>query len=154
MTDQEQVRVRDDELVFDEHGRATWDGKPFTGVAWESPSGDMFMSEVQYQDGLDHGVSVDWYEEGRMASRQMNRYATKHGTEEEWYRDGTRRLFATWDNGVRVKLARWDAAGALVEEWELPLDHAQRKLGRDLQAGVQAMGAEVAEGGSGSSDPE
>lgn len=135
--------MSEDELEFDEHGRAVLNGTLFSGVAWESPSGDLYMSEVRYEAGLEHGLSVDWYETGKMAARHSSLHGTKHGVEEEWFRDGARRLRVVWENGLRVKLQRWDQAGTLVEDWALAADDPRRQLAADLQRGVQIVGASI-----------
>ena len=130
-------RVPDDELTFDPDGRARLLGELFTGVAWESPSGGLHLSEVEYVGGLEHGVSTDWYDHETIAVRQISEYGTKHGLEEAWWPNGAPKLRAQWEVGVRVTLERWDERGELVERWALASDDPRRELARKLLAVVQ-----------------
>lgn len=111
------TRVCDGQLTFGDDRRAMFMGRPFTGVAWESPSGGLYLSEVRYLDGIQDGESVDWYAEGQMAARQEFRHGIPHGCEEEWFEGGAKRLVAYWENGERVSLVRWNRAGSIVERW-------------------------------------
>jgi hypothetical protein len=73
----------DGELIF------TYEGQPFSGVAYEDVPGKWY-SEVTYRAGMQEGPARDWYPSGSLKGESYHHENALHGISREF--DETGRL--------------------------------------------------------------
>lgn len=129
-------RVSERDLQYDaEEGVYYYGGRPFTGVAnTEYPTGSP-MSETEYCDGLLSGTSRGWWESGVPEAESSYSLGALHGRSRSWHANGQLAEDEEHEYGSRVCGKKWDAAGALVEVYELKeSEPAYQSLLRSRQA--------------------
>lgn len=122
------TRVRFDDLVVSDDQSLAWQGRPFTGVAYESDGTGRLISEVTYVDGLQNGVGREWYESGKLRSESQFMHGSKHGLSKNWYEDGRLASEAEYQYSIKTQERTWDRGGTPIGDWSLPQDDPQREL--------------------------
>jgi antitoxin component YwqK of YwqJK toxin-antitoxin module len=51
-------------------------------------------SEVEFVDGVQHGVARDWYRDGQIHGYTEFSRGVRHGFEQEWFEDGRKAMEA------------------------------------------------------------
>ena len=105
-----------DRLDFMDDQTCCLDGVPFTGVAVESFRGGKIRSEISFVDGMQSGVSRDWYETGVKKSEVEYCENNLHGRSLEWFPDGALKVEAAYERGVELSFTEWSEAGQKVVE--------------------------------------
>ena len=97
-------RVRDSEVVLDEEQRASLDGQPFTGVAYDDAAvaNGVTLSEVVYDDGWQSGVARDYFADGSVAAESSYFQGTQHGWDRRWSPDGQLLRETLYEFGIAV----------------------------------------------------
>ena len=78
----------------DEHAELVYEGRPFTGVAYEKDREGRLVSLSGYQNGRASGPLRTWYPSGQIEQEQYYRRGGLHGPWREWYANGRPRLDA------------------------------------------------------------
>lgn len=111
------VNLDDVEDADDPYGDALYQGKLFSGIAFEmDPVTRSLRSLSGYDCGKYSGPSREWYPNGQIAVEDYYKYGGHHGPQREWYPDGRLRRAAYVDCGVLVWRKVWDESGTLLEE--------------------------------------
>ncbi len=100
-------------------GGLTYDGRLFTGIAYEKDPQGRLISLSGYQNGRACGPLRTWYPSGQIEQEQYYRSGSLHGPWREWYPDGRPRLDAYHEHGHIVRSKRWGEDGTLVENERL-----------------------------------
>ena len=112
------TRVPDAELEYDADYVYRVAGAPFTGIAYEDVPG-RGRCEVSFRDGLQEGPARHWYPSGQLRSESNIKDNVLHGRVIELTEDGLPVLDARYEYGIVVSSVRRDAAGAVVELFEI-----------------------------------
>ena len=122
-------RVNSDEIEIEytEGGSPlyTWEGEPFTGVAFDVDDSGNLISEITYQEGIENGSEKNWYPDGQLESVRNNKWNRIHGDFKEWYPDGQVKIEGKCELGYVVWRKSWDDAGNLTEEYDIE-NHPER----------------------------
>lgn len=95
-----------------------FNGKPFTGVAYETWPDGKLMSEAEYVDGRAEGFIREWYPSGNIKSEGYRRVDGRYGWEQEWFENGMPKseIVVEWSKCVQKKV--WNEAGELTSNYE------------------------------------
>ncbi|MGX5182706.1 toxin-antitoxin system YwqK family antitoxin [Streptomyces avermitilis] len=112
------IDIDDPEVDMDTGQRLLYRGELFTGEAVEHLGGALVSLE-NYEDGLAHGPSREWYKDGTLRSEGTVRRALPVGVWRVWHPNGTlasERVFS--DNGQTILSDRqWDETGQPTRSW-------------------------------------
>lgn len=117
--DSDVVRIPDALLDFDEELVYTYQGRRFTGIAYEDQPG-VGRSEISYVDGRQEGLARDWYPSGRLKGETMYVANGRHGHSREFREDGTLASEASYEYDILVRSTRFDEQGNTVERFDIP----------------------------------
>ena len=116
-------RVDVNELVPDDDGtRMLYDGDLFTGTSFETWPDGTPREEIEFDDGLRHGVVREWYANGQLKREARYRHGAAHGNHRGWYESGQLESDATYELSVLVSRRRYDESGRVVEDFRLAED--------------------------------
>ena len=79
--------------------------------------------EVNFVDGLEQGLKVVWYQEGKKQSEGMLKKGRHEGKLTTWFPDGQKEMEAIYQNGKETSRQEWDENGkpvpdCLIEIWQ------------------------------------
>jgi antitoxin component YwqK of YwqJK toxin-antitoxin module len=117
------MRVNWDELedhLINGELLVTYLGKPFTGTAFELYANGQLLGEVNFQEGLRHGVSQGWYPTGQREFENHLEGDVGHGLSQSWYESGQLRSQELYEYGIKLQERVWDEQGNLVKDYSLP----------------------------------
>lgn len=117
MTDKP-LRVPDDDLDFDDNQMFFWQGKLFTGTAYEERDGRL-IAESEYKDGYQDGTTREWYSSGVLKSEKSYRYSTSHGLFSEYDEDGHLTSRKMLEHGIVVWSESFAPGGTLLEREDI-----------------------------------
>jgi antitoxin component YwqK of YwqJK toxin-antitoxin module len=104
---------RDDDQIY------RYQGKPFTGVAYELRQDGTLWGEQTFARGVLDGASRSWYPNQQLQHETNYKLAWAHGWKKEWYPDGKTKSAKLFELGVCVERKCWDGAGALIEDYKI-----------------------------------
>lgn len=112
------MRVEYDDVETEDDLRVTYQGEPFTGeVVERSPQGQV-IALTTYFNGMEDGLSAEWYPGGERKAEGSVSYGTAVGVHEEWHRNGNTAARIEFDNqGKLLSCHRWAEDGTPVESY-------------------------------------
>jgi len=114
------MRVNYDDLDYsDDQLVCQYQGKPFTGVAYETDAQGRLISEVPHQNGFRHGVVREWFPSGQLQSEVAYQRGGAHGVSKSWYENGRMESETVYELGIQTRKREWDREGKLTSESEL-----------------------------------
>lgn len=121
------LRIHYDDLEYDyENALEAFEGKPFTGVAFdEGPAGG--RHEVEFVDGLKNGVAREWAPDGTLIRERLLRGDALDGMSREWFPSGVLRKEGLYESGLCLREKEWDEEGRLVRDYALSADDRAHK---------------------------
>jgi antitoxin component YwqK of YwqJK toxin-antitoxin module len=122
------VRVQFDDLTVDDDQSLSYQGKPFTGIAYETNSAGIVVSEAGYDSGLQAGVTREWDHSGHLLSESYFAQGSKHGTSKQWHNNGHLESESEYSCSIKTRERVWDTQGRLLKDWALPENDEQRAL--------------------------
>ena len=118
MTNLKRIYIDDPDVDMDYGQRLLYQGELFSGEV-EERLGGAVVSLDMYVDGVQHGPSRAWYEDGTPRSEGTVDMGCPVGLWREWHPNGTlasERLFA--ENGQTILEDRqWDEEGQPTKQW-------------------------------------
>ncbi|WP_406642520.1 toxin-antitoxin system YwqK family antitoxin [Amycolatopsis sp. WGS_07] len=129
--------VPDAELEFDSDLIFTYQGRPFSGVAYEE-SQTLGRSEVSYCEGVQEGLARDWYPSGILKAETRFARNDRHGRYSEYDESGNLVEEGLCEYGILVRRTRFDSDGNAVSSFAIDhttdlggmLDRLRREDGR------------------------
>lgn len=118
------LRVNSDDLEID-YGDGDvylWQGKPFTGLAYEMHPDGSLWSEVEYVAGREHGLARDWFPSGQLQGETSYYRGKYFGPDREWDAQGQLRSEIVYEYSYPLRERTWDAAGRLMSNKHLEQD--------------------------------
>jgi antitoxin component YwqK of YwqJK toxin-antitoxin module len=94
-------------------------GKPFTGVMYETYPDRRISTEQTLRMGMPDGPMRRWLRNGTLASEKSYKMGLLHGTNRLWSANKRLRCETRYDLGVAVERKKWDWTGKLVEEFRI-----------------------------------
>ncbi len=124
------TRVESSQLGYDAaSGRHTFEGEPFSGVAFSVWANGKMEAESELRDGLNWGLSRSWYSTGAKLGEAEMRAGVLHGRAKEWHKNGQLASEGEYEFGIPLWERKWDENGGLLSEYELkPTDRQHRDL--------------------------
>lgn len=120
--DQNILRINFDSLSA-EFGRDgvtyLWEGKPFTGIAFEEDTEGDLISETSYVNGIQDGFEKRWFSEDRQESYCEIKFNRPHGAFVYWYPSGKIKLEGKSELGSVLFSRKYDETGNLIEEYKI-----------------------------------
>ena len=129
------TRVNHTELDFADDLLCLWHGEPFTGVACEYASNMALVSEVTYVDGMQTGMTREWYPSGQLKMECEYLNGSKHGILREWFESGHLEAEASYEFSILTRKRTWDREGHLVGGFEISSKDPQYSLLLTLRQG-------------------
>ena len=117
-------RIDHDELEFIDYLTCTSDGKLFTGIAYELSEREpgKLICEISYIDGIQEGLSRDWYLSGQLQTEDYYHHGSKHGSYREWFENGQLKSEGEYELSIPIFLKEWDAEGNLIKDFRISED--------------------------------
>ena len=97
-----------------------FNGKPFTGVAYETFPDGQLWSEVEYVDGRAEGKCREWYLSGDLKYEGYDGASKRYTWYFEWFEDGTRKEEKVLEWHKLIKHNIWNESGELISSYESP----------------------------------
>ncbi|MER6424082.1 hypothetical protein [Streptomyces sp. NPDC001137] len=120
--------VPDDDLDFDEDLIYTYRGELFTGIGYEESNGRR-ISEIQYVNGRQEGVSRGWREDGSLCDETSYRQNVLHGARVCYDTEGRVRLEEKYEYGILLSKVERNTQGEVTDAFELsPADPLWKTL--------------------------
>lgn len=115
------VRVHVNDLVDEYPGYTfvTFQGKPFTGLGFETMDDGRTISETTYVDGAETGPYRTWYLNGQLESEGESRLNRLHGFFKEWHESGQLKAEGLIELGTLIWRKDWDEEGNLIEDYKI-----------------------------------
>jgi antitoxin component YwqK of YwqJK toxin-antitoxin module len=120
MTSTHRIDIDSPEVDMDEAQRLLYRGDLFTGEAAEYLAGKL-VSLDHYTDGVQDGLSREWYPDGTLRSQGQLREGMPCGEFKEWHANGVLASRKVFDNDgltLREEL-KWDENGQPTRSWRL-----------------------------------
>jgi antitoxin component YwqK of YwqJK toxin-antitoxin module len=111
-------KVPYDDLDYDGDLVYTYQGHPYTGIAFEDVPGKWY-TELSFEDGLQTGWGREWLPSGTLKSESEYRYNVLHGESREFDEDGHLRSRSQYEYGILVSKEDIDPEGQIRYEWKI-----------------------------------
>ena len=115
-----QDRVLIDELTIkgtDDKPMIYFEGKPFTGVAFDVYENGQLAREINLKDGKQDGLAQEWYSNGQLYYAINYKDGKEDGLAQEWYDNGQLHREINLKDGKEDGLEQeWDENGQLLRE--------------------------------------
>jgi antitoxin component YwqK of YwqJK toxin-antitoxin module len=96
-------RVHIDDLQEREEAQMLfYQGKPFTGIAYEVYSEGQLNFEIEIKDGKTDGLGQEWYDNGQLHWEANFKDGQPDGLFQEWDEDGQLEREETYKDGERI----------------------------------------------------
>lgn len=107
------LRVNTDLIEFTEDYVYLLDGKPFTGVGYETNDDGAIISEMEFQNGMQHGTTRGFYPTGQIKREAQYQHNTLDGLVRDWDETGVLEREDEYERGVCVRRKSRDSSGQL-----------------------------------------
>lgn len=104
-----------------------WQGRPFTGLAYEEDAAGNRIAEVSYLQGQRSGATRHWTPSGLLILEQSFAFDALHGEAREWYDNGACRSVGHFELGICKSQVDYSPSGEVVHEFVLHADSPQTK---------------------------
>lgn len=111
-------RIDIEDIDFDDYVYY-YEGKPYTGVAYELDDEGRLRSELTFFCGLPDGRWCDYYENGNLSGEDFYKLGQSHGQTREWYPDGTIKKEKVFEFGICTIKKKWNPDGTLIESFKI-----------------------------------
>ncbi len=112
------MRVNYEELDLEQDStRNIYDGKLFTGIAFEEDDQGRLLAEDTFVDGVLHGPSRTYHPSGRIKAEEPVQRGGLHGLCRYWYENGQLEAERVYNNGDLIKERIWNEQGELIKDY-------------------------------------
>ncbi|QVL30218.1 hypothetical protein KIH39_15300 [Telmatocola sphagniphila] len=113
------IRVNTDLIEFTDDYVYLLDGKPFTGVGYETDDDGVIRLEIEFQSGMQHGITREFYPTGQLKREAQYQQNTLDGIVIEWDETGVLEREEAYERGVCLRRKARDLTGQLSVCYEL-----------------------------------
>jgi antitoxin component YwqK of YwqJK toxin-antitoxin module len=136
------LRINADELELTDDGLTRlYEGKPFTGVAFENNAKGVLIDEAAYIDGQLSGTARLWSDSGVLISERSLTSNAAHGVSREWYRSGALKRVSEHELGILLKRTTYAENGEVTEQYLLKETDPWYSTLQTLRKGALAQAA-------------
>ena len=100
------LRIDADHINFNPDYSYTFNGIPFTGIAYELDSDGVLISEMEFANGTRNGSWKSFYASGQLESATEYNNNTIHGFDREWDVHGQLTVEAEYEYGICTRSAK------------------------------------------------
>jgi antitoxin component YwqK of YwqJK toxin-antitoxin module len=111
-------RIDIEDIDFDDY-IYYYEGKPYTGHAFELDDDGKLRSELTFFCGLPDGRWCDYYQNGNLSGEDYYKLGQSHGQNREWFPDGALKSEKVFEYGICTIEKQWDADGNLIEDFKI-----------------------------------
>ncbi|MBW3502426.1 toxin-antitoxin system YwqK family antitoxin [Janthinobacterium sp. NKUCC08_JDC] len=111
--DYEELNPSDDFLVMH------YDGKPFTGIAFENDENGVLVTETGFIEGQKNGVSREWSNSGDLIREEWFALNSLHGPSREWHDNGSIKIDSLYELGICINKKEWDKNGNIIKNYQI-----------------------------------
>ncbi|MDA9237243.1 hypothetical protein N9O99_02155 [Schleiferiaceae bacterium] len=138
VTEEVSVRFLNEVLIMKNDGKRYFEGKPFTGVAFDVYDNGELWKEYNYKDGQLVSESnykdgelrfrQSYHDNGQMRSKKNLKNFRSDGLTQRWYDNGQLEMEENWKGGEVVSFKHWDKNGKLsnktnyIDAYSEPMD--------------------------------
>jgi antitoxin component YwqK of YwqJK toxin-antitoxin module len=112
------LRVNADMVEFGDDYVYRLNNLPFTGIAEERDEQGQLISELEFKDGMQHGITREWID-GVLRLEHSFRLGAKDGLQREWAADGSLESVEEYELGIRRARSISSSDGELEETFRL-----------------------------------
>lgn len=94
-------------------------GQPFTGIAYEPNDDGVIISEIEFRNGVQAGITRGFFPTGVMKRESEYEYNTLHGFAREWNEEGVLESECEYERGICLRRRMLDSTGQLTLYYEL-----------------------------------
>ena len=117
------LRIAQEQLDTDLDLRVSYNGAPFTGIAFGLGPGGYLQTEMEYLDGWETGRTRWWYPSGLAEYEIELRDGVLHGESRHWHANGKLEKWARGEFGISLEEKEWSYTGELLRHFVLTEDH-------------------------------
>ncbi len=126
------ARVDAEKVEFGDDSVYRLDGLPFTGVAEERDEQGCLLSELEFKNGMQDGVTREWID-GVLRLEHSYRQGAKHGLQREWAADGSLEMVEEYELGICLSRRTETVEGELAETFRLGEQDPQQQTLKALR---------------------
>jgi antitoxin component YwqK of YwqJK toxin-antitoxin module len=112
-------RVNIREIDFNDDYSYSYRGVLFTGIACEYDDDGKLVSELKMENGIQEGLSSEFFPAGPKRSERCYHNNTLHGESREWFENGNLKERTFHEFGVLIERETWDSDGNAVSGFRL-----------------------------------
>lgn len=136
-------RIQFDDLLYDDSGSYLFEGRPFSGVAYDCFPDGAVRSEAQFVNGRQLGRAREWHENGNVKSDGEFLGDVAHGAQTEYYSSGRPKRKSVFEFGICLESVEWSEQGLVTNRTRLEAtDPANRLLTLQRSIWSKKMGAD------------
>jgi len=109
------MRVSVDDTDMDDQQRVLYNGEPFSGTVCETGKDDQLIAETEYRDGVQDGVSREYYPNGQLEAEEQYDFGHPQGLLRYWYPNGRLREEKVVDSGRLLQGRQWAEDGTPID---------------------------------------
>ncbi|MEH2198326.1 toxin-antitoxin system YwqK family antitoxin [Nostoc sp.] len=113
------MRVSFDDLDYSDYHVYTYEDQPFTGIAYDNLSNGQLVAEDSYVEGVQEGISREWYPSGALHYEVYYKSGALHGLCKEWYENGLLKSEYSYEFGIIVTRKSFSEDGNLIEKYKI-----------------------------------
>lgn len=95
---------------------------PFTGTAYEEYDDGTLMSEVDLIEGMEYGLNITYYPNGKIETISSMVWTMMHGYSYDFYENGNLHIESLMEYGIRVKQKQYKENGEVEYTFSIDKD--------------------------------
>jgi antitoxin component YwqK of YwqJK toxin-antitoxin module len=121
-------RVSIEEIDHNDDYSYTYQGTPFTGVAYERGPAGQLVSEMTFAKGIQEGPARGWYPSGSKLAEENYHQGSLDGAGTEWFEDGKLKQRTLHELGICIESDMWDEQGTLISTYRLTEEDPNHRM--------------------------
>lgn len=113
------TRVNVDAIEFADDYTYNLNGTLFTGIGYEADESGVLMSEMEFKNGIQHGVTRLYFSNGLLKKESYYEYNTLSGITREWDTEGKLEREEEYERGICIRRSAVDSRGKMSQYYEL-----------------------------------
>jgi antitoxin component YwqK of YwqJK toxin-antitoxin module len=103
----------------DDYLTMLYEGRPFSGLAYEKNPAGSLVSECTFKDGQKFGISREYASTGVLVEEKTYEHDALHGPSHEWYENGVLKSEGEFEFGICLWEKMFGEDGLLIREFTL-----------------------------------
>ncbi|MEH7110365.1 toxin-antitoxin system YwqK family antitoxin [Bacillus sp. JJ1764] len=135
------IEFTDDICYSGQYGDQVFDkpmeegGAAITGILYEKNPNDTLAYYSFYENGIPHGVTVEFYQNGKVREHKYMEKGTITGRSISWFDSGKIKSVIDYKYGFRLHSREWDENGNLIKVKQEPTAFEKEMITKyDLEA--------------------